>query len=732
MRNHYETKLTELGLQLSKFEAERESMINSLNANPNDFDASQNIKMNISEKEHQILALKKRQTKLATLSKSSVQNRHIIDSLKSEVESLKRQKTDLQRKLLTEQSLHYQEVSKLKKEAATHEREAERSRVDLHRLLKEKEQTERVAKMRSDEISRLRFKYRDIEKKKRMLTIKRGVMDKVGIDLVLLGRNRVDRKISANTEFGSNISNSLPVDIDIESIRAFLDTQIADVLKKETCADKLAHAWEDHLELIMRRDELNESSVGERDDVQEQLDDINIQILYKEEIIRALAKGLGDRPKSLPTGDDLFKHIFKDNQLLDMFPSLAPMETSHLLSKILFGMLVRERRRVAALARTASILDQKLIDTSKWAESQESTLQSQLEEEKMQNILLTKRQQEQISSLMELAQMEKSPDVSDGDPVSSSSQSDSMIIRLANERIIALEALLAGYQCNSLSQSSRQAEERKFSEEHRLVETECERLRDDVMSLREALLRIKTITTSSCDDRTNSGQTERDSFKDRAICKIVNEALQPSATTPKESNSICFGDRSATMMELLNPNDEESMNEMPDWVDDIMEDLAIIARGELPPSIKKVKIPDDVVFSTHKNKSLRTDDTPSRRMTRFNGEIETEYSSVFERLQSPSNYTGVQKQVHDELRRRQLEKKSFQSEVKQRSNDAMKQRAQSEIKRRISDNIESPTKTMSTTKALDHSDVFKRLQETETKSYSYARKATSETDVTSY
>ena len=165
MRSQYETKLKELETQLTIFEGERDNMINSLNSSGNNADASQNIKMSISAKEHQISALKKRHTKLATLTESSMHTGNVIDSLKGEVESLKRQKAELQKKLLIEQNAHFQEVSKLRKEAATHERIAERSRVDLHRLLKKKEQSDRVAKMRSDEINRLRIKYRDVDKK---------------------------------------------------------------------------------------------------------------------------------------------------------------------------------------------------------------------------------------------------------------------------------------------------------------------------------------------------------------------------------------------------------------------------------------------------------------------------------------------------------------------------------------------------------------------------------------
>jgi hypothetical protein len=720
MRSQYESKLNELETQLAIFEGERDNMINSLQSNRHTVDVSQNIKKNLCEKENQITALKKRQVELAALTNSSTHSRHVIETLKGEVESLKRQKAELQRKLTVEQTSHVQEVSKLRKEAACYERIAERSKNDLSRALKEKEQLDRVAKMRSDEINRLRMKYRDSDKKKRMFTLKRGVMEKAGIDPVLLGQTV--RKNSAITD-GDSACSSVYNNFNVDEIRNFIDMKVAEISKKEVCADKLAHAWEDHMELVMRRDELNESSNDERDDFQDQLDALNIQILYKEELIRALAKGLGDRPKSMPSGDDLFKHILRDKQFTSLCETLSPIESVQLLSKVLFGMLVRERRRVAALARTASSLDQKFVDTVKWAESQEASLRAQLEDEKTQKVILTKRQQDQISSLMELAQLEKSLDNSNGS-TTSTSHSDSLIIRLANERIINLEALLVGYQNESENNARRQLEEKSRLEEKSLTESECKQLRQDVLSLKAALLQIRSVTTSSTDNFEGCDETERILFRDRAICKIINDILQPASSDSNESNKfICMEDRSS-VLDLLTYNDEFCEDEAPEWVDDIMKDLAIIATGEPPPSLKKIKIPDTVI-SPQKQKGFRVDPTPTRRMTRFSTEPETEYSSVFERLQSPSNYTGVQKQVHDELRRRQLEKVLSQSEAKRRPLDMLRPRAHSELRRRIPESSDVAMKDMSNPRILEYtdSDVFKRLQETETKSYSYARKA---------
>eukprot|EP00957_Ditylum_brightwellii_P000201 16128-Ditylum_brightwellii.AAC.1 len=70
-------------------------------------------------------------------------------------------------------------------------------------------------------------------------------------------------------------------------------------------------------------------------------------------------------------------------------------------------MVVRERRRVAALARTASSLDQRALESEVLAASKDAALRSQLEEQRHERASMAQTQQEQILSLMSLIQEEE-------------------------------------------------------------------------------------------------------------------------------------------------------------------------------------------------------------------------------------------------------------------------------------------------------------------------------------
>ena len=65
-------------------------------------------------------------------------------------------------------------------------------------------------------------------------------------------------------------------------------------------------------------------------------------------------------------------------------------------------MVVRERRRVANLARTACNLDIKSIEMEKMLQSKDDAFRSHVEEEKAERAKLARQYQEDIWSLMSL------------------------------------------------------------------------------------------------------------------------------------------------------------------------------------------------------------------------------------------------------------------------------------------------------------------------------------------
>ena len=71
------------------------------------------------------------------------------------------------------------------------------------------------------------------------------------------------------------------------------------------------------------------------------------------------------------------------------------MATMKISAKVLFGMIVRERRRVASLARTASSLDEKVQEAEAATRAKESAFRAYVEEQQHEVAMLAQNQQEQ-------------------------------------------------------------------------------------------------------------------------------------------------------------------------------------------------------------------------------------------------------------------------------------------------------------------------------------------------
>eukprot|EP00567_Pseudictyota_dubia_P017299 CAMPEP_0197442306 /NCGR_PEP_ID=MMETSP1175-20131217/8354_1 /TAXON_ID=1003142 /ORGANISM="Triceratium dubium, Strain CCMP147" /LENGTH=244 /DNA_ID=CAMNT_0042972751 /DNA_START=71 /DNA_END=801 /DNA_ORIENTATION=- len=217
---------------------------------------------------------------------------------------MKRQKVELQRHMTKERKEHLTEVNRLKKLALQRDREAAKWKQVSERKKAEAETMQRKAKGHLEEVGKLRTKYREAEKRLRMQTLKRGVMERAGLDPVIVGRRETRSRPSSASSSDSKSprkrgSMRPPVDANLDQVRSYLDAKVAEVGRKEAAADKLAHEWEDHLELVTRRDELAmKLEENPKDGMNEELEALSVQITYKEGRIRQLTRRLGERPAS--------------------------------------------------------------------------------------------------------------------------------------------------------------------------------------------------------------------------------------------------------------------------------------------------------------------------------------------------------------------------------------------------------------------------------------------------
>ena len=302
---------------------------------------------------------------------------------------------------------------------------------------------------------------------------------------------------------------------------------------------------------------------------------------------------------------------------------------------VLFGMVVRERRRIASLARTASSLDERVQAAEAAAVAKDSAFRAYVDEQRNEIAILTQNQQEQILSLMDMVRDEagvasardeafeddsKDKSVEDRDTTRAEGHTNPALLVLANERISVLERQLRELRSgNEAIKQHRHREEEARSELQKKA-NECNQLEDEIRSLRTALRQVRDEMWKT---ETDFGDRKERSQPPAAVLDIVARALHPSgeASTPKSRTPRSRVPKSDVPLKLRNDSfaDTTDSEGVPDWADDIMADLAIIAEGKMPSSL--------LGSTAAKDSQEHTGD-----------------QNVFDRLTNPTAFTGVQKQ----------------------------------------------------------------------------------------
>lgn len=276
-------------------------------------------------------------------------------------------------------------------------------------------------------------------------------------------------------------------------------------------------------------------------------------------------------------------------------------------------MVVRERRRIATLARTASLLDERIQEAEAASTCKDEAFRAYINEQRLEAASQAQNQQEHILSLMEMVKEEPVPsdDIRDTGVLSNErSSGNSKLLLLANERISVLESQLEKLhaECDDLGQY-RQKEEIARSKLKENTD-ENKKLGEEVLRLRSMLLKVR--------DDVSKGEASKETPQDEAGIKhhrIVDEISNVLRSQPTQQQLVEIEKNGSFDLEYNSDDDDE----VPDWAEDIMKDLAVIAEGKMPTSLLDSS---EVV----------------------NEEARLEQTNVFDRLTNPSRFTGVQKQ----------------------------------------------------------------------------------------
>jgi hypothetical protein len=684
MREFYEAKLREMEDIVAVKETETEKLCDELKKIGAGHIRGKELTEKLKAKQAQIAELKRRQSELSRLTNVASRNESQIDRLKNDVREMKSKKIDLQKQITSERKSHMTEVKKMKKESMQKDRELTKTKREVNKKSQEASKAQKIAKARLEQMNQLKAKYKDTEKRLRMKTVKQGVLQKAGLDPIIFGRRQPEDRGGVKHRPKSGNKK----EADVNKLRDFFDEKVADVSRRENLAEKLAQEWEEHLELTIQKEEYLQT---DEDGQYESLNALDSAIKYREERIRQLASRLGKREKRNKENKTTDESLIFNKEFNEIVGTKALDNGADIVAKVLFGMVVRERRRIASLARTASSLDEKVRETESTLADKEAAFNAHVREQGLDAAALAQNQQEHILSLMEMVKeghaeesnkSMSSPGSFNKRRLSSSIEDgNSRLLILANERIDVLELQL------SETQLARNAVQRHHEREQSAISklgektAECEELLEEIDDLRSALSRIQAeVAHDEIPEIEEKKQSPSEVIQDIVKCALHPTPVSNAGKSKRRRSSIkSRRDQSPSFTRLrieteLHSSDSE---EVPDWAEDIMADLAIIADGKMPSALLQ-----------------------SQEVLEAEAKLS---NNVFDRLTNPQSFTGVQKQRNS---------KTSRSSRKVDTSDSFQS---SDEKEKKNGNSSSSSRKINTSDSFQSSDEKEKKNEKSTK-----------------
>jgi hypothetical protein len=323
-------------------------------------------------------------------------------------------------------------------------------------------------------------------------------------------------------------------------------------------------------------------------------------------------------------------------------------------------MIVRERRRVAALAKAAASLDERVQSAEKNLTLSESALRSYMDDHRQAIADLEEKQHDHLRTLIEMVNDDSnqaaftSDDLESNDMALSEVKYQKMLLVLANERVSVLEDQLA-----EMSSQSAAVEEyaTKIDELNELLLSktqECDGLEQTRRDLRTGLRKIRDEVLRYPNLR--SGSALYASVLDLVDGHLHSAANGAEKETPQEPQlgidrqkaiRHTMSPRYKMHVELMNSSDSDSESEEYEVVDSAVKHLNHIAIG-----------------STTQSDSGRVDPGPGGR-------------SVFDRLANPKSFTGTQR--HGSKRQGIDSSPEVSPSIRSRTDDSHKEPLRTEV-----------------------------------------------------
>lgn len=393
-----------------------------------------------------------------------------------------------------------------------------------------------------------------------------------------------------------------------------------------------------------------------------------------------------------------------------------------------------------------------------------------MNEQQRELAALTQSQQEQILSLMDFVK-DMGGDEDAGQSHASGRLAKGgfspKLLVLANERIALLERQLEQLREEVQTADSYRSRVEELTEAMSRKAKEHEDFEEDMSGLRSVLRQIRELVVNC-----GHGEVRDLEHANAAILEIINDALhprKPSASKPRRqapTPGVGRGPRRSMLsprvkrhVELMHTSDSDLNEATPEWASEIMTDLAMIAEGKVPPSLEASTLfnqenlegsmpssPDRSMRSNEIDKQLSSPQgqhdrramskeisdqlerivvpgTPASQsdaaalgartetLTPSADEVgdDKAYKSVFERLVSPSHYTGTQKERHHTKRHIKKSTRNAEDAASKLLDDLLQSDSDTAKER--------PAASRNLPSDYTQLDVFERLQRTTTQAY---------------
>ena len=704
MKAYYENKLASLSVVMAEKQRERNMLLIELQdvSTGEKSDAlvqreeakEKHLRDELKRKDEELRSMKVKQEELQRLAQQQSSYSQQLHKLEHEISSMKKQRVDLSRTLQVEKRSHITQLAEKAKEIDRLRKELERSAGELKRMEKGRDLAESRAKDAVRDGAMLRRKTNEF--------LRTSTGSTATVPSTLAAYRTMDRM----SRLGGALSGSSKRIFTEEELKTkkWIDRRIEDIARREAAADALKAQYEHQLELLTRKESLQQAkdnalkhnkqglnnvedrvpsefdaladvnmilSAEERQkliEIEEQLSDIDRVLNVKSLQMNDIAEQLVDSGDAAASSDKTMEMLKRT--------AAGSLPAAHELIRLLFDMLVQSSRSCRVRADEASSYRESIgvlklevqqlqlqLTSATHRHDVELMTTSSEYEQKMQDLF------QQFSSILHKERDEMMAGADLSDPHSPSDPQSTTQIALLMEETAFLRSQLHR---DSSELAAHKSKARELENAKNRLHAEIRDKADQLRFLEEDRSLFKSLTDDLRAGLLSLGKQGRaivDSIRDRHV-----------RVNGKRGAFSEFG--GAAMNDVDddgNDGDEDSeriLNEFSLLAEEIFR-TGTIPSSAAPPSLlllPAVNLPSSdaaaaaavspknfsgttasTSYSSNNNNSSSSSNNSS---SSSNNNSSSSSKSIYDRLTNPSNYTGYMKNVFEndlELKRKKIQ-----------------------------------------------------------------------------